>query len=134
MYVFKIITWSLPVVIFGHLMVIQSGCGINSFIGTIQWDFQYLECPWLLCWNLAKGIFISEIDCAYQNLKKWPLDGLNGDFILSKLKNQLDLDSKSIKKVGADSRYYGLQLLKNCLLFSTSRMRSLRFLKLIYGR
>ena len=47
------------------------------WLGTIQWNFQYLECAWLLCWNLAaRGNFVSEIDCAYQNLKKmatrWP--------------------------------------------------------------
>ena len=39
----------------------------------------------------------------------------------------IDLDSLSIKKVDANGRYYGLQLLESCLLFSTSRMRSLRF-------
>ena len=85
--------------------------------------------------------------------KKWPLGGQNGDFILSKLNNRLvnhRVTRNSIfllhfwkvrgiwilnqsKKVTAGVRYYGLQLLENCLLFSTSRMRSLRFLKLLYG-
>ena len=121
-------------------------------IGTIQWDFQYLECAWLLCGNLAaRGNFISEIDCAYQNLKKWPLGGQNGDFILSKLNNQLvnhRVIRKSIfllhfwkvhgiwilnqsKKAYAGVRYYGLQLLENCKQFSTPRIHWLNLLKLL---
>ena len=43
----------------------------NVYLGTIQWDFQYLECAWLLCWNFtSRANFISSIDCACQNLKK----------------------------------------------------------------
>ena len=39
--------------------------------------------------TIMLGNFIRGIDWTYQNLKKWPLGGQNGDFMLSKLNNRL---------------------------------------------
>ena len=68
----------------------EQNCYCRISLGTIQWDFRYLECARPLSWNFHPGgNFIRGIDCAFQNVKRWTLGGQNSDFMLSKLNNRL---------------------------------------------
>ena len=58
----------------------------NTVLETIS---RYTPVGFLISRMRLTGNFIFEIDCAYQNLKKMPLGGEYGDFILSKLNKQL---------------------------------------------